>query len=584
MFISLASIKRLVLQNFVATVLFAGIAILASCDVIAADTGDAPASYGQASHVLVSGSPWLGYEEPDDNQPIADTTALGDDIEGTDDEDGVFAFPILVQNGKSYDTNVFATNPGSSAATLAGWIDFDGNGRFDSDEFTSDTVAAGTLNGKFKLTWPDLHGVTSSFSGLTYARFRISYDSLQASDAQGPASDGEVEDYSTQILLDTDGDERPDITDPDNDNDGIPDLVEGTTLDTDNDQTPNYLDVDSDADFIPDYIEAGANPSNPADSDNDGVPDYLDSDSNNDGIPDSDPPAGDRDRDGITDDLEGVGDADTDGIPNSQDLDSDNDTIPDSIELGNNPGLPVDTDGDGFADFLDLDSDNDGIPDMREANSGELDVKVFDLDNNGQVDRQAITGENGLVDAAETGPDSGIPRFAVADNDNDGQRDFRDLDSDGDGVFDVLESRGRDVDSNGKVDSVQDLNADGMIDGTNAIDSNGSLTDTDSDGVPDFQDLNADGSQSTTTNPDPVSNPNENPQDRVETGLSGGAGCSIVSYGVDTDSQHRDWLFMALVLLSLVRLMALQWLVAAPTVLKSLLGANFSRNTLQNIT
>ena len=109
-------------------------------------------------------------------------------------------------------------------------------------------------------------------------------------------------------------------------------------------------------------------------------------------------------------------------------------------------------------------------------------------------DGQAITGANGLVDEAETGPDSGIPTFAVADNDQDGLRDFRDLDSDADGVFDVLEAGGKDVDSNGIVDGVQDLNADGLIDGSNAIDSSGDLVDVDDNGIPDFQDDAVDGS------------------------------------------------------------------------------------------
>lgn len=561
MTISFVSTERKTLSCFWGSGLLACAGLFLSPFVMAADTGDAPASYGQASHAVVPGTPWLGNEEPDDNQPVADNAAQGDDLGGIDDEDGVFAFPVLVQNGKSYDTNVFATNPGLNPANLVGWVDFDGNGRFDADEFTSDVVPAGTVNGKFKLQWPELLGITTDFSGVTYARFRISYDVLSADDAQSPVSDGEVEDYALEVLLDTDGDERPDISDPDNDNDGIPDLVEGTTVDTDNDMTPDYLDFDSDADFIPDYIEAGANPSTPQDSDNDGTPDYLDSDSNNDGIPDSEPPVGDADRDGISDDLEGSGDSDADGILNTQDLDSDNDTIPDAIEFGDNPLMPLDSDADGIADFLDLDSDNDGIPDIREANSGELDVKDFDTDFDGQVDAEAITGANGLVDAAETGPDSGIPRFAVADSDQDGLRDFRDLDSDADGIFDISETLGMDVDSNGVVDSDQDLDSDGLVDGSNAIDSAGGLTDVDGNGVPDFQDDAVDGSQPTEPEPEPTpgTDPGSNPSvpplsGRVETGLSGGAGCSIASYGTAQAAWRSEWSLAAMVVLSVFSL------------------------------
>ena len=75
--------------------------------------------------------------------------------------------------------------------------------------------------------------------------------------------------------LNTDGDDLPDYLDPDSDNDGIDDVIEGT-LDTDGDGVPNYLDLDSDGDGIPDSVEIGR-----GDTDGDGIPDYLDNDNNN---------------------------------------------------------------------------------------------------------------------------------------------------------------------------------------------------------------------------------------------------------------------------------------------------------------
>lgn len=552
--------------------------------LMAADTGDAPLVYGEASHTVVPGSPWLGNDPADDNAPVGDETAEADDQDGFDDEGGVFAFAQLVQNGKSYLTNVFATNLTANDATLVAWIDFDGSGSFDADEGVVITVPAGTENGKFRARWPDLTGISSDYFGVGYARYRISTDPLTVNDAQGAASDGEVEDYRLEILEDSDGDERPNSEDLDNDNDGILDEIEGTTEDTDGDGDLNYLDVDSDNDGIFDFIEAGQNPDVPADTDGDGTPDYLDLDSNNDDIPDSEPRPSDADQDGIMDDLEGEGDLDGDGIANVNDLDSDNDTIPDAIELGDNPEATVDTDGDGIPDFLDLDSDNDGITDIREANTGELNVNLIDTDNDGQVDNEQITGTNGLVDVAETAPDSGVPIFAVGSSDSDGVRDFRDLDSDADGVFDITETLGTDVDSNGIVDSTIDEDQDGIVDGTNTVlNNNGTMPDTNGNFVPDFQDAEANGSDPVTpTEPEPTDpegeggdggeNPEQTPEDgpastdgQIQTGLSGGAGCSIYAAKPGVSAAGIDPSLPALLTLSGIALMlrrrGFAWLV-----------------------
>lgn len=546
-----------------------------SGQLLAADTGDAPTQYGQATHEVVESSPWLGDVAPDDNPAFADETAEADDSDGIDDEGGVFAFATLVQNGKAYMTNVFASNPTTEAATLVAWIDFDGNGQFDVDEGVVINVPAGSENEKFKAIWPDLTNISSDYFGPSYARYRISTDQLTVADAQGSASDGEVEDFRIEILADSDGDERPDSEDLDNDNDGIPDSVEGTEVDSDGDGINDYLDTDSDNDTVPDFIEAGTNPLAPVDSDGDELPDYLDTDSDNDGTPDSAPLPDDSDQDGITDDLEGTDDEDTDsdGVANRADLDSDNDTIPDAIERGENADSPVDTDGDGIADFLDLDSDNDGITDIREANTGELDVNLIDTDNDGRVDSDQIFGTNGLVDAAETKPDSGILIFAVGDSDGDGVRDFRDLDSDNDSVFDVLETTGTDADSNGLVDSTIDNNQDGIIDGTNTLLINGPLPDTDTDFVPDFQDSDANGSDAVEpggpgdgvgptpgdgTEPGdgtgPVDDELPSPEGQIQTGLSGGLGCSVHNLRPGTHAAFDPTLWV-LIAMSAITLM-----------------------------
>ncbi len=78
----------------------------------------------------------------------------------------------------------------------------------------------------------------------------------------------------------------PCVSGQDNDQDGIPDQVEGCNVDTDGDQIPDYADSDSDNDNIRDTIEAGPNPETPIDTDQDGKPDFQDTDSDNDGVDD----------------------------------------------------------------------------------------------------------------------------------------------------------------------------------------------------------------------------------------------------------------------------------------------------------
>lgn len=134
---------------------------------------------------------------------------------------------------------------------------------------------------------------------------------------------------------------------------------------------------------------------------------------------------------GITDvtDVQVSIDSDGDGVGNTFDLDDDNDGIPDSIEL-----LHGDTDNDGIANVFDLDSDNDGIYDLQEAGHDGIDD-----DNNGVLD--AFAGSNGLVDQVETVGESGILNYTLWNQDSDTLENYRDLDSDGDGIPDNVEAQ-----------------------------------------------------------------------------------------------------------------------------------------------
>ncbi|WP_370086680.1 T9SS type A sorting domain-containing protein [Ekhidna sp.] len=356
--------------------------------------------------------------------------------------------------------------------------------------------------------------------------------------------------------VDHDYDEILDINDPDDNNDGIPDIVAGggvdPSLDTDGDRIPDYMD----ADFAGFTDSNGDGIDDRRDLDLDGVPDHIDKDIDNDGIPnaveanggflpsnmDEDGAyspayalANDSDGDGIVDDVDtstgGTAltnpDTDTDGINDFRDLDSDADGIPDLVEAGG-----TDADNDGQIDNY-YDDTNDGFhdgydPDMFGTTllRGSINKRARDTDADGIADYLDIDADgDGITDNAEaqsstgfTAPagadtdgdgwddsydsDNGGTAPTLPDTDTDGTSDYRDTDSDGDGIIDRTESR--DTDSDGVADQLAsgvDTDGDGLDD---AFDTDcapcGSVTgvaaanqDTDADTRPDYRDTDDDG-------------------------------------------------------------------------------------------
>ncbi len=310
----------------------------------------------------------------------------------------------------------------------------------------------------------------------------------------------------------------PDI---DDDNDGIPDYVEFddpvALQDANGNGIPNWKDptylgyVDNNADGVNDNFDWGA------DADNDGIPNFQDLtywkgwlDTNGDGVNDK-------------------SDKDLDGVPNQFDLDSDNDGIPDVVESygvdtngngiidnytdtdndgfsqnvdANNTGVSgsgnglgaQDFDGDGIANYLDLDSDNDGIPDLIEAlgtdvnNNGKIDG-FADLNGDGIADN-FVLGSALLITGPDTGPvDGRADNFPNKNKDQDAKPNAYDMDSDADGIVDVIEAGFPDANLNGVVDGVIGTNGWATI-----ISSQPSLglRFTDGDTYPDYLDIDSD--------------------------------------------------------------------------------------------
>lgn len=173
---------------------------LAGCTQQKTDYGDAPVSYefnAAASHTYsFEQTLLLGRVDGDDDgaAPHSTTTAQGDDETYLDDEDGVASLPALSTSTSTYSLSVAVTNNYGVPATLAGWIDFNRNGTFESTERTQQTVpVSATL---VTLTWSGLSGLVA---GPSYIRLRLAAIASEVANATGVATSGEVEDYALTI-------------------------------------------------------------------------------------------------------------------------------------------------------------------------------------------------------------------------------------------------------------------------------------------------------------------------------------------------------------------------------------------------
>lgn len=162
------------------------------------DFGDADAGYSDAYHSIGFDDDYsLGSIAPDtETSQQASAGANGDDSLGSDDED---ADPDLSGLDNTYTGSYIVSVPVSNSgadATLGGWIDFDGDGQFETSEYASATVTSSDSSVNLSF---DTNAVTL-VAGTTYARFRISRDSISSASATGYLAGGEVEDYSLTIV------------------------------------------------------------------------------------------------------------------------------------------------------------------------------------------------------------------------------------------------------------------------------------------------------------------------------------------------------------------------------------------------
>lgn len=163
------------------------------------DFGDAPDTYGTTNvnngpyHVALEGI-HLGAALDVEFDGNPDVNSDGDDLDGSDDEDGVI-LPAQILIGQ---TASFEVLP-SVSGFLNAWIDFDRDGSFGSNEKIADRLSVGGFGDTniVAFTVPN-DAIPSDFGTHSRWRFSTTYDTLSPTNDLEPNQfppDGEVEDH-----------------------------------------------------------------------------------------------------------------------------------------------------------------------------------------------------------------------------------------------------------------------------------------------------------------------------------------------------------------------------------------------------
>jgi uncharacterized repeat protein (TIGR01451 family) len=157
-----------------------------------ADVPDAPISYGNPTHTI--GGIRLGASVDADASLLNNATATGDDVNNTDDEDGVTLLPLLPIG----QTTVLPVSIQNGSGFLSAWFDWNADGDFnDAGEqmVAAQAVAVGTVN--LNIVVP-----VGAVIGPTFARFRVCTNNTALDNCNTPVGtvqSGEVEDYQFQV-------------------------------------------------------------------------------------------------------------------------------------------------------------------------------------------------------------------------------------------------------------------------------------------------------------------------------------------------------------------------------------------------
>ena len=193
------------------------------------DEGDAPETYGEATHTMntrdgLTGSevkqPYLGSERPDadtgnrknwhgdDDTDAADegiNQLLPDSLKGSEGN----IIKANISEAGYYTLNVQAHTGGAERAFVRSWLDFNGNGKFDEEEASD--IAEITEDGDVTLHF---RSKTSKDAGSLLqagTRVRIATSRDEIENPTGLAFSGEVEDFNAKITHPPKGDKQTTI-------------------------------------------------------------------------------------------------------------------------------------------------------------------------------------------------------------------------------------------------------------------------------------------------------------------------------------------------------------------------------------
>lgn len=164
------------------------------------DFGDAPASYDpvanspavhERSDNLRLGASW-------DNE-WAKTGGAGATLDGGD-EDGIATVPLLDTGTFNFAVDIDVFNNTGVDATLGAWLDYNGNGVYDSGEGVIQTIGTSASTQTITLVWWTIN-TPLVIGQSTYLRVRITAgtNNMDENHATGYFNSGEVEDYQVMV-------------------------------------------------------------------------------------------------------------------------------------------------------------------------------------------------------------------------------------------------------------------------------------------------------------------------------------------------------------------------------------------------
>jgi hypothetical protein len=166
------------------------------------DFGDAPASYDPATgdpavHAIDSNI-YIGSRFDKEFLTRGQTALANSD----NYDDGLSTVPLFISSSASYLATVPVMNKTGANATVAAWLDFDGDGVFEPSEGITKTVPSSASSQNVNLFWPSPTAYSTLQTGAyIYLRIRITYASnnMTVNNPTGYFSAGEVEDYRVPV-------------------------------------------------------------------------------------------------------------------------------------------------------------------------------------------------------------------------------------------------------------------------------------------------------------------------------------------------------------------------------------------------